>query len=252
MIPTAPARWSSSATHMPKCGSTPSMPSPRSPTGDCGTWQSPPVRTPLLPYTKTNWWRVLVVRQLAQVRHQPDQPARPRPGDRVRRKSSIPQCRPAVQQRPMDGGIDRLLSFHHCPKAKFVVIGNIPELPQTGPDCIARHTDDVQACSATMAASKTPYHHAEAEAVESVGGRYIDPTPWFCSKVCTPVIGNYDVYFDHWHMMGPYALHLTNVLAQALQLPASRIMTTRERPGNGHLFADESDHARNRRRPDGP
>ena len=110
-----------------------------------------------------------------------------------------------------------------APKAKFVVLGNVPMLPQTGPDCIARHTDDLQACSATTAASETPYHHAEAEAVESVGGRYIDPTPWLCSKVCTPVIGNYDVYYDHdGHLMDPDALHLTNVLPQALQLPASR------------------------------
>ena len=56
-----------------------------------------------------------------------------------------------------------------------------------------------------VAASETPYHLAEAAAVESFGGRYIDPTPWFCSKSCTPVIGNYDVYSDHWHLMGPYA-----------------------------------------------
>ena len=118
-------------------------------------------------------------------------------------------------------GLDAFFRAITAPKAKFVVIGNIPMLPQTGPDCIARHTEDVQACSATIAASETPYHLAEAEAVESVGGRYIDPTPWLCSKVCTPVIGNYDVYFDHYHLMGPYALHLTSVLAQALQLPVS-------------------------------
>ncbi len=119
---------------------------------------------------------------------------------------------------------DGLVAFFRAitaPRAKFVVIGNIPMLPQTGPDCIAQHTEDVQACSATVAASETPYHLAEAEAVEYVGGRYIDPTPWLCSKVCTPVIGNYDVYFDHYHLMGSYALHLTGVLAQALQLPAS-------------------------------
>jgi peptidoglycan/LPS O-acetylase OafA/YrhL len=120
-----------------------------------------------------------------------------------------------------EDGTEAFFQLIRAPKAKFVIIGNIPQLPQTGPDCIARHTNDVQLCSATRSASKTPYHQAEAAAVESVGGRYIDPTPWFCSKVCTPVIGNYDVYFDHFHMMGPYALHLEGVLAQALQLPAS-------------------------------
>ncbi len=120
-----------------------------------------------------------------------------------------------------EDGTKAFFQLIRAPRAKFVMIGNIPMLPQTGPDCIARHTDDVQACSATRTASETPYHQAEAAAVESFGGRYIDPTPWFCSNVCTPVIGNYDVYFDHFHMMGPYALHLEGVLAHALQLPPS-------------------------------
>ena len=134
---------------------------------------------------------------------------------------------------------DGLVAFFRAitaPKAKFVVIGNIPMLPQTGPDCIARHTEDVQACSATVAASETPYHLAEAEAVESVGGRYIDPTPWLCSKICTPVIGNYDVYFDHFHLMGPYASHLTEVLAQALQLPASRSGSNQRALGRSDIY----------------
>ncbi len=118
-------------------------------------------------------------------------------------------------------GLDSFFRQVTSVKTKFVVLGNIPMLPQTGPDCIARHTDNVQPCVATRGASRTPYHQAEAQAVESFGGRYIDPTPWFCSKLCTPVIGNYDVYFDHFHLMGPYGLHLAGVLAQALQLPTS-------------------------------
>ncbi len=104
---------------------------------------------------------------------------------------------------------------------KFMVLGNIPMLPQAPPDCLARHPDDIQACSASVAASQTRYHAAEAAAATSVGGRYIDPTPWLCSRICTPVIGHYAVYFDPWHLMGPYALQLTNVLANALRLPAS-------------------------------
>jgi len=124
-------------------------------------------------------------------------------------------------------GLDAFFRAITAPRAKFVVLGNIPELPQTGPNCIARHTNDVQACSATVAAAENNYNQAEAEAVESLGGRYIDVTPWFCSKVCTAVIGQYDVYFDHFHLMGPYALHLEGVLAQALQLPASSDNYTR-------------------------
>ena len=46
-------------------------------------------------------------------------------------------------------GLDAFFRAIHAPKAKFVVLGNIPMLPQTGPNCIARHTGDVQACDAT-------------------------------------------------------------------------------------------------------
>ena len=120
-----------------------------------------------------------------------------------------------------ESGMAHFFRSISAPRAEFIDLGNIPMLPQTGPDCIARHTDDVQACSAPVAEATTPYHRAEADAVESVGGRYIDPTPWLCSAVCTPVIGDYDVYFDHYHLMGPYALFLEGVLAQALRLPPS-------------------------------
>ena len=142
-----------------------------------------------------------------------------------------PNAGPPYSTTQWTEGLDAFFRAITAPRAKFVVIGNIPMLPQTGPACIARHTDDVQACSATVAASETHYHSAEAAAVESFGGRYIDPTPWFCSKVCTPVIGNYDVYFDHWHMMGPYALSLAHVLAQALELPPSKDNFGERAPG---------------------
>lgn len=119
------------------------------------------------------------------------------------------------------GGLGAFFHAVSSEKTKFTLIGNIPMLPQTGPDCVAEHTDDIHACDAPLAVSETPYHQAEASAVEAYGGRYIDPTPWFCSKICTPVIGNFEVYFDHFHMMGAYGLYLTGVLAQALDLPPS-------------------------------
>jgi hypothetical protein len=66
-----------------------------------------------------------------------------------------------------------------------------------------------------------PYGQAERAAVEVVGGRYVDVTPWFCSATCTAVIGRYQVYFNKQHVMGPYAAFLGGVMAQALQLPTS-------------------------------
>jgi hypothetical protein len=178
---------------------------------------------PLLPYTKDQYggeysscdsWHEFAINRINQLN--PDLVI---VSEEARQS---PDAGPAYSSAQWTEGLDGFFRSITAPKAKFIVLGNIPELPQTGPDCIARHTDDVQACSATVAASETPYHVAEAVAVQSFGGRYIDPTPWFCSKVCTPVIGNYDVYFDHFHMMGTYALSLMGVLTQALDLPPSQ------------------------------
>ncbi len=72
-----------------------------------------------------------------------------------------------------------------------------------------------------MAKSLNPYGKAEEQAVQSVGGHYVDVTPWFCSAMCTAVIGNYQVYVDQAHVMGSYATFLGGVMAPALQLPAS-------------------------------
>ena len=107
------------------------------------------------------------------------------------------------------------------PGVQFDVIGNIPQLPNDPVQCLDANRDDVQACSAPTAKSLNPYGKAEKQAVQSVGGHYVDVTPWFCSAMCTAVIGNYQVYLDQGHVMGSYAILLGGVMAQALQLPVS-------------------------------
>jgi hypothetical protein len=118
-------------------------------------------------------------------------------------------------------GLDKFFESITVPGVQFEVIGNIPQLPEDPPQCLYAHSDDLPACSAPLAKSLNPYGQAEKAAVESVGGRYVDTTPWFCSATCTAVIGRYQVYFNQQHVMGPYAVFLGGVMAQALQLPAS-------------------------------
>jgi hypothetical protein len=105
------------------------------------------------------------------------------------------------------------------PGVHFDVIGNIPQLSSDPAQCLNAHSDDVQACSTSRAKAVTPYAAAEAGAVRSVGGHYIDVTPWFCTATCTAVIGNYQVYFNQQHVMGTYAAFLTGVMSSALQVP---------------------------------
>jgi hypothetical protein len=55
-----------------------------------------------------------------------------------------------------------------------------------------------------------------------VGVDYINTIPWFCSKVCTVVIGSYIVYenTDTNHITATWAKFLRVVLADALHLPS--------------------------------
>jgi hypothetical protein len=118
-------------------------------------------------------------------------------------------------------GLVKFFSSITVPGVQFDVIGNIPRLPNDPVECLDVHPDDVPACSAPTAKSLNPYGKAEEQAVQSVGGHYVDVTPWFCSATCTAVIGNYQVYVDQAHVMGSYATFLGGVMAPALQLPAS-------------------------------
>jgi hypothetical protein len=110
-------------------------------------------------------------------------------------------------------GLERLLRL--IPKVKKIVLGNIPK--SQGPDCIAEHTGDVQACSSDPKALSY-YNDAEKQAATAEGARYIDVTPWFCAVRCSPIIGDHDVYFNAGHIATDYSLFLEGVLAQKLDL----------------------------------
>ena len=112
-----------------------------------------------------------------------------------------------------------IADFRISPK-KVVVIGNIPLAG--GPKCLARHSGDVQFCSGTLPQPITPYNDAERAAVAAVGGTYVDVTPWFCGTVCPVVIGQYAVYWDHFHVSRTYSQTLETVLEQSLPLGSAR------------------------------
>jgi len=104
-----------------------------------------------------------------------------------------------------------------------VVLGDIPQVStaEPPPACLSAHPDDVQACSRSAApvagAVERQYDDAEHLAAVGAGGRYIDTTPWFCSSVCTSVIGRYVVYMDAFHITATYATYLALVLGDALR-----------------------------------
>ena len=115
-------------------------------------------------------------------------------------------------------GLEATFRRLDVPGNRIDVLGNIPILPWDGPQCLARHEQDVQTCSHGYPADEVVSNLAEQSAAESVHARYVDTTPWFCSTICTAVVGRFDVYFDQHHVTGSYSGFLLPVLTAALHL----------------------------------
>ena len=120
--------------------------------------------------------------------------------------------------RQWETGLTRVLHAVDVPGRRTVVLGNIPILPVAGPTCLALNPDDVQVCSGPLVTAFTPYNRAEQASARANNVPYVNPTPWFCSTVCTAIIGHYEVYSDYDHITAAYAQYLSHVLGAALTL----------------------------------
>jgi peptidoglycan/LPS O-acetylase OafA/YrhL len=118
------------------------------------------------------------------------------------------------------GLTDLLGSIKIAPERK-VFLGDTPLLPTDPSSCLSAHGGDVQACSSPVNTTASGLMPVEQKTVTAAGARYIDPTPWFCSHICTAIVDHYGVYRDRFHMTGTYALYLERVLGAALDLPSA-------------------------------
>ena len=97
-----------------------------------------------------------------------------------------------------------------------IFLGNIPLLSTVGTelpvDSSGRRSSLLDTCCSgvptVLDQSRVLSRHSP------FASRYIDPTPWFCSKVCTAIVGPYDVYMDRFHVTATYAAYLQNALAK--------------------------------------
>jgi hypothetical protein len=103
--------------------------------------------------------------------------------------------------------------------AKMVVLGDMPYLEQSAPECLAAHAGDVKAC-ARKASAAVDYGHdaAEKKTAEAAGAKYVNTVDWFCSDVCSPIVDNMIVYQNQWHLTAVYSRYLSGVLATSLGL----------------------------------
>lgn len=103
--------------------------------------------------------------------------------------------------------------------AKVVLLGDMPYLEQSAPECLAAHADDVMACARKADEAVRAEHGAEdKKTAEAAGATYVDTVPWFCSDVCAPIIGNMIVYQNQYHITAAYSRYLSGVLAEAVGL----------------------------------
>jgi peptidoglycan/LPS O-acetylase OafA/YrhL len=143
-------------------------------------------------------------------------------------------------------GLAKTISLIHVPKSKIVVLGNVPVLPTSGPECLSQHPNNVQACSAPLETFFALRDKAEAAASKEEGVHYVSTTPWFCSSTCTAVIGDYEVYWDDAHITDTYAQFLAGVLVGSfpLSLPSGLFQTTApttsvKAPANGATLSGD-------------
>ena len=115
------------------------------------------------------------------------------------------------------GGLQDLFESLTVPNMKTVFLGSTPVLPHGGPDCLAAHATDVQKCSLPIQLAVSPLNQVDRKIASDYGVEYVDTVPWFCSRTCTSIIGDYDVYdATGAHVSGPWAQYLQNVLSQKL------------------------------------
>ncbi len=139
-----------------------------------------------------------------------------------------------------DSGLVELFKMIHGSQTEKIFLGNIPLLAQSGPTCLSVHLDHARACSTPVVQAYRRFDRTEFSVTESLDIRYIDPTPWFCSSVCTAIVGPYDVYLDRTHVTAAYVAYLQDALAQTLFSPTpmpirfkTQVSTSVARPSNG-------------------
>jgi len=126
----------------------------------------------------------------------------------------------AAIQRTFSKGLVEVFKKLQAPGRRLVMLGDIPQLEQNGPICLAAHLSSASVCATSLSGAVASYEVKTLEsAVKQVGGTYVNVIPWLCTSTkCPAVIGNYEVYQNQEHLTSTYAESLTPILMQATGL----------------------------------
>lgn len=136
------------------------------------------------------------------------------------------------------GMVEAIEDYQHT-GARVVYLEDTPSPERVGsvPDCLAKNTQNVQACSVSRKDPQTrlqgfAQRRIETAAVRKTGAAMIDPTSWFCTAtVCPPIINNIIVYADNSHITATYAKWLAPVMSVAMKKAAAGAAAKSAEPG---------------------
>jgi len=119
-------------------------------------------------------------------------------------------------------GLQHSIALVKSASTKVDVVGDITPFSSILPSCLAAYKHHIQQCSSPDPNPNYSNHFAaEKAAAKAKGVPYINPHPWLCTTVCSPVIGKLLGYYNDNHVSATYAAFLSTVWLNALhsQLP---------------------------------
>ena len=115
-------------------------------------------------------------------------------------------------------GLERTITSLRSRSTRVAVIGDVVAFNAILPDCLAANPQHIQLCSVTNPNPKVHEHNAdEMAAAKAEHVPYVNPRPWLCTTICSPVIGNMVSYYNNEHVSATYASYLSGVWTMALR-----------------------------------
>lgn len=106
-------------------------------------------------------------------------------------------------------GMEETISELVAAKLHVALIGDITEMTNEMPECLAAHPTNIQNCSSPNPNPAFKNHFAdEMAAAKAEDVPYLDPQSWLCTKTCSPVVGDFAVYYDSLHVSATYSEYL--------------------------------------------
>ncbi|OFT97914.1 acyltransferase family protein [Brevibacterium sp. HMSC22B09] len=128
------------------------------------------------------------------------------------------------EKRPGVTGYSKMFKQLKKTGATVYALQDNPVPPGNVPDCLARHTDDLEACDIPRADSSenTGANRVMRTAAQNADVKFVGTTSMFCTEephgVCPAIVGSTLVYRDHNHVTGTYMWTLAPSIAKKLEL----------------------------------